>query len=274
MTATRFQVLARQYASGASASSISPRPRSAVLSATGDSRASSICERQVRDGVPRAHVVALLEAARAAPPPDGAATGPPRPLGRSGCRGRPRPGGASPESSRSRRAGSRRRRTRSRSASSSRAPAGSRGRTCAGSSRRRARRRSDRPRGSGSGSRARGSRRGCSCDRHAPLGEAACGRVGLHELGEIARGAAVRGGERLLDDLRDPEERQPPFEEGRDGDLVRGVEDARVGAAELAGPARQREQRERLQVRCGELERQTRRPGPAAARRLRPARDR
>ncbi len=92
---------------------------------------------------------------------------------------------------------------------------------------------------------------------HSPLGEAARGCVGVHELGQVARGTAVRGGERLLDDLRDPEEGEPPFEECCDRDLVRGVEDARVGAAELARTARQGEQRERLQVRCGELESQT-----------------
>jgi hypothetical protein len=70
-------------------------------------------------------------------------------------------------------------------------------------------------------------------------------------------GAAVRGGERLFDDLRDPEERQPAVEERGDGDLVGGVEDARVGPAELAGPARQREQGERLEIRGRELEGQT-----------------
>ena len=62
--------------------------------------------------------------------------------------------------------------------------------------------------------------------------------------------------ERVLDDLGDAEERQPPLEERGDGDLVGGVEDARVGAAELPRPPGEREQRERLQVGCRELERQ------------------
>ena len=173
--------------------------------------------------------------------PAGRAAAPPRPRGRSGRRGRPPPAGACPGSSRSRRAGSRRRRTRSRSASSSRSPAGSRGRTCAGSSRRRGRRRSGPPRGSGSGTRARGARRRCSCDRastalrssaepraHSP--QSAPRRARL----EVARGRSVRGRERVLDDLRDPEERQPAVEERGDRDLVGRVEDARVGPAGLA----------------------------------------
>ncbi len=100
------------------------------------------------------------------------------------------------------------------------------------------------------------------------------GRVGLHKLGETSRGTTVGRGERLFDDLRDPEERQAPVEEGRDGDLVRGVEDARVGAAELTGLARQGEQRKRLLVGCGKLEGQT--PGQVQpeARPFRPGRDR
>ena len=53
---------------------------------------------------------------------------------------------------------------------------------------------------------------------------------------------------------RRSEERQPALEEGGDGDLVGGVEGARVRAALLPGPAREREQRERLQVGRLELE--------------------
>ena len=52
------------------------------------------------------------------------------------------------------------------------------------------------------------------------------------------------------------EEADPPVEERRDGDLVRGVERARVRAAALARLAREREQRERLEVGRVELERQ------------------
>ena len=79
-------------------------------------------------------------------------------------------------------------------------------------------------------------------------------RVGLDQVGEITRGRAVDVGERLLDRLGDPEERQPPLEERGDGDLVRGVERARVGAAPLAGAAREGEQRKRLEVGRLELE--------------------
>ena len=70
-------------------------------------------------------------------------------------------------------------------------------------------------------------------------------------------GAPSTARERLLDGLGDPEERQPPVEERRDGDLVRRVEGARVRAAALAGLAREREHRERLDVGRAELERQT-----------------
>ena len=49
-----------------------------------------------------------------------------------------------------------------------------------------------------------------------------------------------------------------PVEEGGDGHLVRGVVGARVGAASLARRAREREQRERLQVGRVELEGQAR----------------
>src|ERR687884_643695 len=87
-------------------------------------------------------------------------------------------------------------------------------------------------------------------------GDAARGGVRLLQLVEVARGRAVGGGERLLDDLGDPEERQPPVEEGGHGDLVRRVVRARIGAAAPAGLAREREERERLQIGRRELERQ------------------
>ena len=54
------------------------------------------------------------------------------------------------------------------------------------------------------------------------------------------------------------EERDPALEERGDGDLVRGVERARVRAAALARLAREREQRERLEVGLVELEREPR----------------
>ena len=60
--------------------------------------------------------------------------------------------------------------------------------------------------------------------------------VGLDELVEVARGRAVDGSASVSStDVGDPEERQPSVEEGRDGDLVGGVERARVRAAALAG---------------------------------------
>ena len=69
-------------------------------------------------------------------------------------------------------------------------------------------------------------------------------------------GAPSTAIERALDDLGDPEERQPAVEERGDGDLVGGVVGARVGAAALARLAREREHRERLLVRLLELERE------------------
>ena len=54
-------------------------------------------------------------------------------------------------------------------------------------------------------------------------------------------------------DLREPD---PALEERRDRDLVRRVESARVGAAVLARLARERQEREALQVRRLELERE------------------
>ena len=80
-------------------------------------------------------------------------------------------------------------------------------------------------------------------------------RVGLDELLEIACRRSRRRRRASLDDVGDAEERQPPVEEGGDRDLVGRVERARGGAAALAGLARQREQRERLQVGRLEVER-------------------
>ena len=70
--------------------------------------------------------------------------------------------------------------------------------------------------------------------------------------------AAVDRGERLLDRGGNPQEGQPAVEERGDRDLVGGVEGARIGAAALAGPPREREQRERLEIGRVELERQAR----------------
>ena len=69
--------------------------------------------------------------------------------------------------------------------------------------------------------------------------------------------------ERVLDERGDVEEADAALEERGDGDLVRGVERARVGAAALARLAREREQAERLEVGLEELER--RRPSGRAA---------
>ena len=233
MTATRFQVGARQYASGASASWISVE---AALGRSASERrdrrvakgGSDALQRRPGSRRSRSRRGAAADRRRA-----GRAAAPPRSRARSGRRGRPAQAGASRGSSRSRRAGSHRRRTRSRSASSSRSPAGSRDRTCAGSCRRRGRRRSGPPRGSGSETRGRGARRRCSRDQHSLAREPARVGVGLDELGQIARGRSVRGLERGLDDLRDPEERQPPLEEGRNRNLVGRIEDGWIRAAGL-----------------------------------------
>ena len=88
--------------------------------------------------------------------------------------------------------------------------------------------------------------------------------VGLDELVEVARRRAVDRGERLLDDVRDAEERQPPGEERGDGDLVGGVVGARVGAAALAGLAREREQREASRGRAPRTRASARRRSRAA----------
>ena len=80
--------------------------------------------------------------------------------------------------------------------------------------------------------------------------------VGGDELVEVSRRSAVDTGERILDETRDLEESDPPLEECGDGDLVRGVEGARVGAASLAGLAREAEEREATRVGRLELERQ------------------
>src|SRR5438045_50065 len=100
----------------------------------------------------------------------------------------------------------------------------------------------------------RWSARGRSYERQLSLGEAPCLPVGLVEVVEVARGRPLHGGERLLDRLGDPEEREPAGQKRGDGDLVRGVERARVRAAGLARGAREREQRERLEVGCAELQ--------------------
>src|SRR5919202_3077472 len=86
-----------------------------------------------------------------------------------------------------------------------------------------------------------------SCRLEPSLGDAARGGVGLHELVQVACRSAVRGGERLLDDLGDAEERQAAVEERGHGDLVRGVERAGVGAASLPCLAGEGEEGEGLE---------------------------
>src|SRR6266567_8473519 len=90
------------------------------------------------------------------------------------------------------------------------------------------------------------------------------------EVVEVARCRTVGGGERVGDDVRDAEERQPSLEERRDSHLVRRIECTRVRAAALPGNPRVREYRERLQVgrlelerhAAGEIERPSRRGTP------------
>ena len=64
----------------------------------------------------------------------------------------------------------------------------------------------------------------------------------------------VERAERVLDERRDLEEADPAVEERRHGDLVRRVERARIRAAALARLAREREERESLEVGRLELE--------------------
>src|SRR4249920_737448 len=73
---------------------------------------------------------------------------------------------------------------------------------------------------------------------------------------EIPRARAVDLRQRLLDGRSDSEEGELPVQEGRHGHFVGGVEHARVGTASLAGLSRQREQRERLEIRGLELQHQ------------------
>src|SRR6266508_3870869 len=79
-------------------------------------------------------------------------------------------------------------------------------------------------------------------------------RICCDELVEIARGRTVRSGEGVRNNLCDAEERQPSLEKGCDRDLVRRVENARIGPSQLARTARMREQRERLDIGRVELE--------------------
>src|SRR5438105_1158418 len=101
--------------------------------------------------------------------------------------------------------------------------------------------------------------RSVSCDRKASLREGARLPVRFDEVGEVACGRAVGCGERLLDDVGDPEEGQSSVEERGDGDLVGCVERTRRGSATLAGRAREPQHRERLLVGGVELEREPRR---------------
>src|SRR5919197_3857623 len=94
-----------------------------------------------------------------------------------------------------------------------------------------------------------------SCRR--PFGKAAGLRVRRVQLVEIIRRRAVDGGEGLLDSLGDSEERQAAFEERGDCNLVRRVEHTGGGTALLARPARECQQRKRLEVWRLELKRQS-----------------
>ena len=133
ITATRFHVRARQYASGPSASSevvealLGGRGRGCGERTRPAATAQHVAASPAR-GVEVAGSPARGAAARAAPTSAGASC---ERAARSARRRRPAPGGACRGSSRSRRAGSRRCRTRSRCGSSSRSPAGTRRRTAA-----------------------------------------------------------------------------------------------------------------------------------------------
>ena len=83
--------------------------------------------------------------------------------------------------------------------------------------------------------------------------------VRLDELRQLPSRGAVDLRERLLDDVCDREKRQPSREKRGDGHFVRRVVRARVRSSALAGLAREPQQRECLEIRWMELERQARR---------------
>ena len=78
------------------------------------------------------------------------------------------------------------------------------------------------------------------------------------ELGEVAYRSAVDRLERILDEAGDLDEADAAGEERVDGDLVGGVERARVCATPLAGFACEREERKSIEIGRLELERQPR----------------
>src|SRR5262245_48417266 len=84
-----------------------------------------------------------------------------------------------------------------------------------------------------------------SCHRYELTGFSVC----LDQFLQVPGRGAVHAGEDVGDGVGDVEEPDPALEERLDGDLVGGVERARVRAAALAGLARQREERERVEVR-------------------------
>src|SRR4029453_8224204 len=78
--------------------------------------------------------------------------------------------------------------------------------------------------------------------------------VDRSKLLEVPCFASVHLVEGALDHLRDAEERQPSIQEGRHGDLVCGVEDARHRPSCLSSRAGERKAWERLLVGGRELE--------------------
>ena len=99
---------------------------------------------------------------------------------------------------------------------------------------------------------------------NAPSAKAARLGVGCHELLDVAGDAQVERLQERGHDLGDIGKPDSSLQERLDGDLVRGVEDARCGPAALARLARQREQRECLEVGRVELQRERRSDRAAA----------
>src|SRR4029078_3070595 len=101
-----------------------------------------------------------------------------------------------------------------------------------------------------------------SCHRQLFLCVAPGNLIGVYEIGEIARRGAVHARENVGHHGGNGEERQHAGEERRGGGFVCGV----VGGGERAAPlprlAREREHRERLEVRRPALEGEKRQVGP------------
>src|SRR5256886_15447036 len=76
-----------------------------------------------------------------------------------------------------------------------------------------------------------------SCRRSSPLGQSTRLGVSLDDLVQIAGGGTFYRSQRLLDRLRDAEEREPSFEERGYRDLARGVERTGIRTALLTGAA-------------------------------------